>query len=175
MRSETRIGGVHVCACTDNIAECNHSGGPEVSLTPRTQIFSQKVLEPGEADPLKMGIRCYAATPTHLTRCSIAIQRLDHPLRCMSHPPPITCTAISPKSPSIPSANTRTQTPVGMSSFLMHNNPALFPNPRSFSPERWLQPHAAELRKYIVSFSKGSRQCLGMKYAPLILIYPVTR
>lgn len=34
----------------------------------------------------------------------------------------------------------------------MHNNPDLFPNPRTFSPERWLQPNAAELRKYIVSF-----------------------
>lgn len=61
-----------------------------------------------------------------------------------------------------------------MTSVLMHNNPALFPNPRAFSPERWLQPNAAELRKYVVSFSKGSRQCLGMKYVALPLFPVVT-
>ena len=55
------------------------------------------------------------------------------------------------------------QTPVGMTSILMHFNPHLFPSPHTFSPDRWLQPHAAHLRKFIVAFSKGSRQCLGMK------------
>ncbi|KAL8696037.1 MAG: hypothetical protein Q9224_003006 [Gallowayella concinna] len=55
------------------------------------------------------------------------------------------------------------QTPVGMTSVLMHNNTVLFPEPQIFDPERWLQSDSARLRKYIVAFSKGSRQCLGMK------------
>lgn len=50
-----------------------------------------------------------------------------------------------------------------MTSILMHENPDLFPSPRTFDPERWLQPDSARLRKYVVPFSKGSRQCLGMK------------
>lgn len=54
-------------------------------------------------------------------------------------------------------------TPVGMTSVLIHNNPTIFPDPRKFDPERWLQPSATQLRKYFVSFSKGSRSCLGMK------------
>ncbi|KAL8807560.1 MAG: hypothetical protein Q9200_004625, partial [Gallowayella weberi] len=53
-------------------------------------------------------------------------------------------------------------TPVGMTSVLMHNNTALFPEPQTFDPERWLQADSARLRKYIVAFSRGSRQCLGM-------------
>ncbi|KAL8651113.1 MAG: hypothetical protein Q9210_003432 [Variospora velana] len=54
-------------------------------------------------------------------------------------------------------------TPVGMTSLIMHYSPSVFPNPNTFDPERWLQADSARLRKYIVAFSKGSRQCLGMK------------
>ena len=52
-----------------------------------------------------------------------------------------------------------------MTSVLMHNNPDIFPNPHIFSPERWLQPNASYLRKNMVAFTKGSRQCLGMNLA----------
>lgn len=54
-------------------------------------------------------------------------------------------------------------TPVGMTTLLLHNNPDTFPDPRKFHPERWLQPSARQLGRYMVAFSKGSRQCLGMK------------
>ncbi|KAL8957356.1 MAG: hypothetical protein Q9193_005347 [Seirophora villosa] len=53
-------------------------------------------------------------------------------------------------------------TPVGMTSVMVHNSPSHFPDPKTFDPERWLQPDSARLRKYLVAFSKGSRQCLGM-------------
>ncbi|KAL9015525.1 MAG: hypothetical protein Q9185_007080 [Variospora sp. 1 TL-2023] len=53
-------------------------------------------------------------------------------------------------------------TPVGMTSLIMHYSPSVFPDPNTFDPERWLQADSARLRKYIVAFSKGSRQCLGM-------------
>ncbi|KAI4202647.1 MAG: hypothetical protein LQ350_002440 [Teloschistes chrysophthalmus] len=56
-------------------------------------------------------------------------------------------------------------TPVGMTAVLMHDNPDLFPSPHTFDPDRWLQPSSAQLRKYVVPFSKGSRQCLGMNLA----------
>ena len=59
-----------------------------------------------------------------------------------------------------------------MSSVMMHDNPDIFPDPRAFKPERWLQPNSAHLKKYLVPFSKGSRQCLGMQlaYCELYLI-----
>ena len=54
-------------------------------------------------------------------------------------------------------------TPVSMTSVLLHDNPAFFPDARAFRPERFLdQP---SLRKYLVPFSRGSRQCAGMNLA----------
>lgn len=54
--------------------------------------------------------------------------------------------------------------PVGMTSVLMHQNETVFPDAMKFSPERWLDPsEATRLDKYLVAFSKGSRQCIGMK------------
>jgi len=54
-------------------------------------------------------------------------------------------------------------TPVGMSTPLIHLNPTIFPFPLTFSPERFL--NNPRLKKYIMSFSQGSRQCLGMQLA----------
>ncbi|KAF2139285.1 uncharacterized protein K452DRAFT_328197 [Aplosporella prunicola CBS 121167] len=56
-------------------------------------------------------------------------------------------------------------TPVGMTSILTHENPRLFPEPKVFKPERWLEPGAQRLEKYLVNFSKGTRACLGMNLA----------
>jgi cytochrome P450 len=56
--------------------------------------------------------------------------------------------------------------PISMTSVHVHMNPNLFPNPQTFSPERWLDKDGRrrkDLDKYILSFSKGSRQCLGIK------------
>ena len=54
-------------------------------------------------------------------------------------------------------------TPVGMTSVLLHHNEAIFPNSHAFIPERWIDK--PRLGKYLVSFSKGSRQCLGINLA----------
>jgi len=55
---------------------------------------------------------------------------------------------------------------VGMSSYMMHRNPEAFPDPEKFDPERWTDPAAAKkLEKFLVPFSKGSRQCIGMPLA----------
>lgn len=58
-------------------------------------------------------------------------------------------------------------TPVGMTSVLVHHNPDIFPNPLEFMPERWLDESGLRtkgLNGFLLSFSKGSRQCLGIKY-----------
>ncbi|KAL4872418.1 hypothetical protein BDV12DRAFT_183083 [Aspergillus spectabilis] len=67
-------------------------------------------------------------------------------------------------------------TPVGMTSIFMHDNPVVFPEPREFRPERWLEldPEARGkvMGRHFVPFSKGSRMCLGMHlaYAELYLV-----
>lgn len=55
--------------------------------------------------------------------------------------------------------------PISMTSVHVHNDPAIFPEPYEFRPERWL-PLATEgqrLQKYIMAFGKGSRKCVGIE------------
>lgn len=57
-------------------------------------------------------------------------------------------------------------TPVGMTSTLVHNNLEIFPDPTVFKPERWITSEGKidkQLGKYLLAFSRGSRQCLGIK------------
>jgi hypothetical protein len=65
-------------------------------------------------------------------------------------------------------ANGINKTPVGMTSLLMHHNEEIFPDSQSFIPERWMDPEQRKhLEKYLVAFSKGSRQCIGIPYVKL--------
>ena len=48
---------------------------------------------------------------------------------------------------------------------LTHHDESIFPNSDSFDPGRWLGNDASQLEKYLVSFSKGSRACLGLNLA----------
>ena len=63
-------------------------------------------------------------------------------------------------------------TPVSMNSVLVHQNPSIFPSPQSYDPTRWLSSPNQRLDHYLVPFSKGSRQCLGINlaYAELYLV-----
>lgn len=56
-------------------------------------------------------------------------------------------------------------TPIGMRSLLANHEEAVFPDSYAFRPERWIE--AAEqgisLEKYHLSFSRGTRMCVGMQ------------
>ncbi len=52
-------------------------------------------------------------------------------------------------------------TPVSMSTYDILMNSDIFPDPKAFIPERWVDH--PELDKYFVPFGKGSRQCAGIK------------
>lgn len=72
---------------------------------------------------------------------------------------------------------------MSMTSIFMHMNPEIFPRPREFEPERWLDSSSAassgssadasspsgskqhQLSNYLVNFSKGTRGCLGQHLA----------
>ena len=47
------------------------------------------------------------------------------------------------------------------SSWFIHHDPSIFPEPDVFKPERWEGEEVKELEKYLVPFSKGVRMCLG--------------
>lgn len=54
---------------------------------------------------------------------------------------------------------------IGMSSALVHHNEGVFPENEEFVPERWVDEDGnrkRDLEKYLMSFSRGSRACLGM-------------
>lgn len=67
---------------------------------------------------------------------------------------------------------------MSMTSIFMHENPEIFPRPREFVPERWLDDNSPSgsssdgsssskqhLSNYLVNFSKGTRGCLGQHLA----------
>lgn len=63
-------------------------------------------------------------------------------------------------------------TPISMTPHLVLIDENIFPEPRKFIPERWLDEKALEeastvsrLDKYIVAFGKGSRNCIGIHLA----------
>ncbi|OJD40589.1 cytochrome p450 [Diplodia corticola] len=67
---------------------------------------------------------------------------------------------------------------VGMSAYQIHHNEKLFPQSRKYQPERWFDEGGKrnrQLDQYLLSFSKGSRQCLGMNlaYAELFTLLAV--
>lgn len=73
----------------------------------------------------------------------------------------------------------RLQTTVSMSSWIMHHNEDLFPDAEKFDPTRWTDPEQCKtMERYLFSFGKGSRQCVGMPYAfpPRCrkILYPLT-
>lgn len=52
-------------------------------------------------------------------------------------------------------------TTVHCSTYSLHRNEIIFPEPEVFKPERWLLPGAKDLQPYFASFSGGARGCIG--------------
>lgn len=47
----------------------------------------------------------------------------------------------------------------------MHHDETIFPQSHVFKPERWTDlAERKRLEKFMVAFSRGSRQCIGMQY-----------
>ncbi|KAM3076134.1 hypothetical protein ACMFMG_006351 [Clarireedia jacksonii] len=58
------------------------------------------------------------------------------------------------------------KTVVSMSAYTIHYDETIWgSDARSFVPERWLKPEATELERFLVTFSKGKRACIGINLA----------
>jgi cytochrome P450 len=57
-------------------------------------------------------------------------------------------------------------TPVSMSTIDIHHDEKIFPDSHKYVPERWLE-NPQFLNRYLVSFGKDARSCLGIKYVIL--------
>ena len=51
---------------------------------------------------------------------------------------------------------------VGMQGYTNHRNDQVYPDPESFSPDRWLEA-TAKMKLNFLPFSAGPRACIGMK------------
>ena len=61
-------------------------------------------------------------------------------------------------------------TVVGINAWVVHRDPAVFPKPDKFEPERWInspEEHLKEMNRAYFAFGAGSRTCIG-KYIALI-------
>lgn len=47
----------------------------------------------------------------------------------------------------------------------LHLNSCIFPYPHDFIPERWLHGEGQAKAKYLIPFSKGTRNCIGINLA----------
>jgi cytochrome P450 len=57
------------------------------------------------------------------------------------------------------------QTVISSSHFALHFNEKAFPQPHVFNPDRWLGAKKSERDRYLNPYSRGSRACIGIKYA----------
>lgn len=56
---------------------------------------------------------------------------------------------------------------MSQSSYFVHHDSSIFPNPTKFDPDRWVKAAKSgqNLKRFLVTFSRGSRSCLGMNLA----------
>ncbi|PVI01276.1 cytochrome P450 [Periconia macrospinosa] len=69
-------------------------------------------------------------------------------------------------------------TPVSMTTYWMHNDPAVFPDPSVYNPNRWIDAdpeHLKAMRTYYVPFAKGSRNCVGQNLVYMQLFHTLAR
>ena len=62
-----------------------------------------------------------------------------------------------------------TGTIISSSAPVVHNDPAIFPNPQFFVPDRWIKEDGSynvAMEQNLMAFSKGQRSCIGIKYPP---------
>lgn len=83
-------------------------------------------------------------------------------------------TGVTARSPRVAHEPTQYQqwtipagTPVSQSNYFVNHDPKIFPEPLRFHPERWIEANEKGIRleRYMVSFSRGSRACVGINLA----------
>ncbi|EED23911.1 cytochrome P450, putative [Talaromyces stipitatus ATCC 10500] len=86
-----------------------------------------------------------------------------NPIAPMTYATPSPSESTPPKTYTFPPG-----TVLSMSIIDMHLNSDIFPDPRTFRPERWIdspEPHLRQMEKCFVPFGKGTRGCLGIELA----------
>lgn len=61
-----------------------------------------------------------------------------------------------------------------MTTYYMHMDPTVFPDPDSFIPERWLDADPI-MHKYLLPFGRGSRACAGQNIAWMQMYFAISQ
>ena len=105
--------------------------------------------------------------PTYETLQNLPVltATIKETLRCAPGVPSSLLRIVPPAGAMIGGRHIPGGTAVGMSTVLVHQSSEVFKNPEVFDIDRWMGPDAAGLDKWLVSFSKGPRSCLGINLA----------
>jgi len=57
------------------------------------------------------------------------------------------------------------KTSIHTSPYLLNRHSSIWDNPNDFNPDRWLRKNSRDLDKYLATFNRGARQCLGKDLA----------
>lgn len=138
---------------------------------PRIQETLQAELREAFPDPNALSCQRLEKLP-YLRACIQEGVRLSHGVSARL--PRVANTTTTYQMWTIPAA-----TPVSMTIGDVHFDEAIYPNPKEFLPERWLDnpraPDGFSLDHYFVSFGKGPRSCLGIKYVLLPVGVPIPK
>jgi cytochrome P450 len=93
----------------------------------------------------------------YLTACIQEVLRFSYGVTAR-HPRVSSQATIQYKEWSIPPG-----TPASMSTIDIHHDEKIFPDSHKYIPERWLG-NPQTLNRFLVSFGKDARSCLGIKY-----------
>ncbi|CAN9332459.1 unnamed protein product [Alternaria alternata] len=56
------------------------------------------------------------------------------------------------------------KTSIHTAPYLLNRHPSIWDNPNDFNPDRWLRKNSRDLDKYLATFNRGARQCLGKEW-----------
>ncbi|KAH8697234.1 cytochrome P450 [Talaromyces proteolyticus] len=56
---------------------------------------------------------------------------------------------------------------ISQCNYFVHMDPTIFPDPFEFNPDRWIEANKKDIRlaRYMVPFTRGGRQCVGINLA----------
>lgn len=60
---------------------------------------------------------------------------------------------------------------LSMAAYVYHTHEPYYSRPDEFLPERWIGDTAQDAESHLISFSRGSRNCLGLQLAYAELFY----
>lgn len=109
------------------------------------------------------GFHLALGTSQRQTRIAHEVMTFNDGKKQWRIPPGVSDIALALDFPLTISPDCVLQTPVGMAAPLIHHNPDVFENPMEYRPERFIENPG--LKRYLMTFSQGSRQCLGMQLA----------